>query len=316
MKKCEYMRKLIAHYLEKLKRKEISISEIARNLWVSRVTIYTWKLKYEEDWEIGLLSDRPWPKCWRTWNRTSTIIEEKVVEYLKRYPLDWPRVIKEYLEEKERIILNPTTVWRIGKRYHVKYEETNRKKQKRERKLYTLSEPGELQVDVTFPYWRRKHIFIYNAIDDYSRRVFSEVKEEYGIVESIEFIRHLVERIPFEVKSIRTDNWKEFGRQFSEYLAEKWIKHIRNEPYMPQHNGKVERYNGTLKAREVIFRKDTMELDELQYRNQLRVSYYNTLRKHSGLWMENLTPLQKLINYLLSTRCVKLSLQQNVFLLS
>jgi hypothetical protein len=57
-----------------------------------------------------------------------------------------------------------------------------------------------------------------------------------------------------------------------------------------------------------------MGLEELQYRNYLRVSYYNTQRKHSGLWMGNLTPLQKLMNYLLSIQCVKLSLQQNIFI--
>jgi len=52
---------------------------------------------------------------------------------------------------------------------------------------------------------------------------------------------------------------------------------------MPQHNGKVERYNGTFKSREVVYRTEEMELEELQYRNYLRVSYYNTQRKHSGL---------------------------------
>ncbi|MDO4714400.1 MAG: hypothetical protein Q4B28_07345 [bacterium] len=43
--------------------------------------------------------------------------------------------------------------------------------------------------------------------------------------------------------TIRTDNGKEFGRQFSEYLQSKGIRHVKNEPYMPQHNGKIERYH-------------------------------------------------------------------------
>jgi len=311
MKKCKKMRKIIAKYLEKLKRREKNVSEIAKILWVSRPTIYSWKLKYEEDGEIGLLEDNPWPKIWKAWNRTKREIEEVVVEYLKRYPLDGPLVIKERLEEQEGIILHSTTIWRIWKRRHIKYWARERKKQKRERKLYALNQPGELQVDVTFPYWRSKNIFVYNAIDDCTRWVYSEVREDFWIVDSIVFIKNMLERIPLKVERIRTDNWTEFGRQFTRYLENVGIEHIKNEPYMPQHNGKVERYNGTFKSREVVYRTEEMELEELQYRNYLRVSYYNTQRKHSGLWMENLTPLQKLMNYLLSTQCVKLSLQQN-----
>ena len=298
-------------YLEALKRKERTVTEIADILWVSRPTIYAWKLKYEEDWEIGLLGNNPWPKMWKARNRTEEKVEKIVVEYLQRHPLDWPKIIKEKLSEEQGIILDSTTIWRIGKRRHIKYGARARKKQKRERKLYALSQPWELQVDVTFPYWRSRQIFVYNAIDDCSRRVYSEVREDFWIRDSMVFVQNMIKRIPIKVEKIRTDNWTEFWRQFTEYLWRVGIKHIKNEPYMPQHNGKVERYNGTFKAREVIYRTATMGLDELQYRNYLRVSYYNTQRKHSGLWMENLTPLQRLMKYLLSIQCVKLSLQQN-----
>lgn len=305
------MKKLIVKYLEEIKRKERNVSEVAQLLGVSRPTIYTRKSKYEEDWEIGLLEDNPWPKTGKARNRTKNEIEEIVVDYLKKYPLDWPKIIREKLEEEKGIVLHSTTIWRIGKRRHIKYGASNRKKQKRERKLYVLSQPGELQVDVTFPYWRSRQICVYNAIDDCTRWVHSEVREDLWICDSIVFVQNMLDRIPIKVERIRTDNWTEFGRQFTEYLESVGIKHIKNEPYMPQHNGKVERYNGTFKAREVIYRTETMGLEELQYRNYLRVSYYNTERKHSGLWMENLTPLQKLTKYLLSIQCVKLSLQQN-----
>jgi hypothetical protein len=57
-----------------------------------------------------------------------------------------------------------------------------------------------------------------------------------------------------------------------------------------------------------------MELDELKYRNQLRLQYYNNKRKHTGLWMNGLTPLQKLLRYLYCSQCVKLSMQQDKYL--
>lgn len=306
------MMKIIEKNIIQLIKKEKTLSEIARILNVSRPTIYTWKRKYEEEWLLGLLDDSPWPKFGNAWNKTSKYIEDKVVDYLRSYPQYWPKTIKDHLLEKENIVLDSTTIWRIGKRRHIRYWITTVQKPKRERTLYSLSSPWELQVDVSFPYWRSKHIWAYNAIDDCTRWCYGDIVEEYGVNESINFIKELLLRVPFKVHTIRTDNGKEFGKLFSEYLASIWINHIRNEPYMPQHNGKIERYHGTWKRLEVIFRTKTMELDELKYRNQVRLQYYNRNRKHTGLWMDGLTPLQKLLKYLYCSQCVKLSMQQDI----
>lgn len=111
--------------------------------------------------------------------------------------------------------------------------------------------------------------------------VYSKLYEGYGEWESVGFIDDLVRHMPFPVERIRTDNGREFGNKFTAYLKTIGIEHIRNEPYMPQHNGKVERYNGTRKQREVAYWSKDMTFDQLQYRNRLRVSYYNSSRKHS-----------------------------------
>lgn len=305
------MIKIIEKNIIHLIKKEKNVSEIARELNVSRPTIYAWKTRYEEDWLLWFIDDPPWPKYWKAWNRTSKEIEDKVVEYLRVYPEYWPKTIKDHLLEKEWIFLNSTTIWRIGKRRHIRYWITV-PKEKRKRTLYSLSSPWELQVDVSFPYWRSKHIWAYNAIDDCTRWVYWDIVEEYGVNESINFVRDLLVKTPFKVHTIRTDNGKEFGKLFTDYLESIWIKHIKNEPYMPQHNGKIERYHGTWKRLEVIFRDKTMELDKLKYRNQLRLQYYNTKRKHTGLWMDGLTPLKKLLRYLYCSQCVKLSMQQDI----
>lgn len=123
-------------------------------------------------------------------------------------------------------------------------------------------------------------------------------------------LNSLIKKIPFSVHTIRTDNEKEFWRQFSEYLENKGIRHIKNEPYMPQHNGKIERYHWTWKRLEVIFWKKEMELEELRYRNNQWLCYYNCYRKHTWLAMQGLTPLKKLIIFLSSSQSVNLSMQQ------
>lgn len=309
------MMKIIEKNIIHLVKREKTISDVARELNVSRPTIYTWKAKYEEDWLLWLIDDPPWPKFGKSWNRTNKETEDIIIKYLKDYPQYWPKTLKDYLLENEWIVIDSTTIWRIGKRRHIRYWVKDKTKEKRERTLYSLSSPWELQVDVSFPYWRSKHIWSYNAIDDCTRWCYWEIVEEYWVNESISFIKELLLKTPFKVHTIRTDNWKEFWKAFSEYLERMGIIHIKNEPYMPQHNGKIERYHGTRKRLEVIFRTKTMELDELKYRNQLRLQYYNSNRKHTGLWMNGLTPLQKLLRYLYCSQCVKLSMQQDIVLI-
>ena len=304
--------KIIEKQLIALIKKETTVTSVARNLGVSRVTIYAWLTKYSEDWLLWLIDDQPWPKFWKAWNRTSSDVETIVAKYLENYPLLWPQTIAHILFEDMGINLDPTTIWRIGKRMHIRYWISKGVKQKRERTLYSLPMPGELQVDVSFPYWRSKQICSYNAIDDCTRWVYWEILEEYWIVESIEFIKSLLEKVPFRVHTIRTDNGKEFWKQFSEYLESIGIKHIKNEPYMPQHNGKVERYHWTRKRLEVIFWTKEMDLEELRYRNIQWLYYYNYHRRHTWLAMQGLTPLKKLIISLSSSQCVKLSMQQYI----
>lgn len=198
---------------------------------------------------------------------------------------------------------------------HVRYRPPEKRKPKRERTLYSLSSPWELQVDVSFPYWRSKMICWYNAIDDCTRWVYGEIVEEYGVLESIAFIRSLLDKVPFNVHTVRTDNGKEFWKQFTEYLTSIGIIHIKNEPYMPQHNWKIERYHWTRKRLEVIFWTREMELEELRYRNNQWLFFYNYHRRHTWLAMQGLTPLKKLITSLWYNQCVSLSMQQYIILL-
>lgn len=306
------MLKLIENNLIEIIKHHKTISQAAKDLWVSRPTIYNWITRYEQDWKLWLIDDSPWPKIGsKIWNKTNETTEKLVIEYLRWYPELWPVWIRDKLRYDNNILLNSTTIRRIWKRNHIRYGINKGVKQKRERTLYSISVPWELQVDVSYPFWRSKHIWSYDAIDDCTRFVYSDIVEEYWVLESIEFIKEVLKRMPFKIHTIRTDNWKEFWKQFTEYLESIWIKHIKNEPYTPQHNGKIERYHSTRKRLEVIRWEKDMDLEELKYRNRLWIDFYNN-RKHYGLWMEGLTPLQKLTICLFYDQSVNLSMQQNI----
>ena len=99
----------------------------------------------------------------------------------------------------------------------------------------------------------REHTFYqYTFIDEYSRFRYLEAFEEHSTYSSTEFLKHIVEKFPYAIECIQTDNGTEFTNRlnshrsdkktlFEKALEELGIRHKLIKPYTPRHNGKVER---------------------------------------------------------------------------
>jgi transposase InsO family protein len=94
--------------------------------------------------------------------------------------------------------------------------------------------------------------FQYTFIDEYSRFRYLEAFKEHSTYSSAEFIKHCVEKFPYAIECIQTDNGPEFTNRlnsknstkptlFETTLAKLGIRHKLIKPYTPRHNGKVER---------------------------------------------------------------------------
>jgi len=93
-------------------------------------------------------------------------------------------------------------------------------------------------------------------------------------------MQYVLSRITFTISAIRTDNGSEFGKGFTAYLDSLGIKHIKNAPYTPEENGKIERYHRTWKDEDIYYRSYGMTLDEANYRLKPWEYCYNYKRKH------------------------------------
>jgi len=58
---------------------------------------------------------------------------------------------------------------------------------------------------------------------------------------AIQFLDYLLEKLPFRVDAIQTDNGGEFGSQFHYHVLDRGNRHIYVKPATPRLNGKVER---------------------------------------------------------------------------
>ena len=91
----------------------------------------------------------------------------------------------------------------------------------------------------------------YTFIDEYSRFRYLEAFDEHSTYTSAQFIRHVVEKFPYAIECIQTDNGLEFTNRltskkpkptlFERTLEQLGIQHKLIRPFTPRHNGKVER---------------------------------------------------------------------------
>ena len=92
----------------------------------------------------------------------------------------------------------------------------------------------------------------YTFIDEYSRFRYLEAFQEHSTYSSAEFIKHCVQRFPYAIECVQTDNGLEFTNSknsrgtdretlFEKTLRELGIRHKLIRVFTPRHNGKVER---------------------------------------------------------------------------
>lgn len=134
-----------------------------------------------------------------------------------------------------------------------------KKRKRRKNKPYEpILFPGErFQIDVKHipkeclvGSLQREKLYQYTAIDECTRWRYIAVFDELSTYNSVEFVQQLIEKFPFGISCIQTDNGSEFTSRytgakhpsaFEAELEALGIRHKLIAPATPRHNGKVER---------------------------------------------------------------------------
>ena len=138
-------------------------------------------------------------------------------------------------------------VYRILKRNGLNRLPGGTRKRKLHTKRYQKQVPGHhIQVDVKFLTFKGKRgekvrRFQYTTIDDATRVRALKIYDKHTQANAIDFIEHIVERFPFRIREVRTDNGHEFQAKFHWHFEDKSIRHAYIKRGTPQLNGKVER---------------------------------------------------------------------------
>jgi transposase InsO family protein len=133
-----------------------------------------------------------------------------------------------------------------------------------------------------------RRVYVYTAIDVYSRYGFAVLSKRIGGRESVSFLKKLINYFPFNIKNIQTDNGPEFKLHFTDYITRNKMTHRHIHPRSPNENGHLERFNRTIQ--EEIGRHGLcifIQEDILKF-----LHHYNTERMHMGIQFKK--PIQML----------------------
>jgi len=219
-------------------------AKTCRYFGVSRSTFYRWQRRYKKFGEAGLKNEKPIPI--NPANKTPDEIEEKVLYLRKKYHLGPIRIVW-YLARYHGIRISDASVYRILKRNGVSRLPRGTRMRKVHTKRYNKQVPGHhIQMDVKFLTFKGKRgekvrRFQYTAIDDATRVRALKVYEKHTQANAIDFVNHIIEKFPFRIREIRTDNGHEFQAKFHWHVEDLGIRHAYIRKGTPQLNGKVER---------------------------------------------------------------------------
>jgi hypothetical protein len=225
-----------------------NIAKTCRYFGICRDTFYRWRKDYQQKGEAGLINSKPCPENPSV--RLSKQIEEKVLYLRKTYHFGQQR-IAWYLMRYHNIKVSPGGVRGVLLRHGINRLPRNTKTRSIPTvfKRYEKQVPGHrVQVDVKFLSFKKENKvvkkFQYTAIDDSTRVRAIKIYTKHTQENAIDFINYIVNKFPFRIHTIQTDNGHEFQAKFHWHIEDLGMRHIYIKPRMPRLNGKVERSHG------------------------------------------------------------------------
>ena len=256
-----HFRQLVIKYYAKN-----GVTEASIRYKISRKAIYAWKARYDgKSWKSLVdRSHRP-----HSHPRQQTAEEYAMIERYYRRTKDKMMLWDKLRENGYTRCYN--SLLRAIKR--LKLEETPEKRKGYKPKPYQRADyPGQkVQIDVKFvPAYcvaNGQKYYQYTAVDECTRYCFREMYDEHSTYSSLDFLKKLIEKFPFPIREVQTDNGTEWTNAllvkksshktlFEEHLEKCGIKYHRIQVATPRHNGKVERQH---------------RLDEQRFYNKMRM---------------------------------------------
>jgi transposase InsO family protein len=203
---------------------------------------YRWEKRYGAvNHHNGNMPRDHWLEAWEN---------DAIRSYHESHPLEGYRRLSFMMLDADVVAVSPSTVYRVLKKAGVLDRFRGKPSQKGTGFEQPLHAHEHWHVDVTYLNIAGTFYYLCALLDGYSRvLVHWEIRK--GMTESdVEtIIQRAREKYPNARPRIISDNGPQFiAKDFKEFIRISGMTHVRTSPYYPQSNGKLERWNQTLKV--------------------------------------------------------------------
>jgi len=282
---------------------------------VSRPTLFRWQKALEENLGKleGLNAKSTAPK-----KRNKRIVDERVttfvIEQRKLHYRLGKKKLATMIKDEFGIVYSESKLGRIFNdlkkkgllpeyqklSYYAKSDTFRQKMRLKRKKLrikdYRPEKSGDLiQIDTVVKFINGVKRYVHTAIDVESDFTFALAYTTLSSTTSTDFMKRLIDVVPFTIKRVQTDNGLEFEKYFRNYLKNKSIIHFHNYPRCPKMNAFIERFNRTIQEDFINWHLMTLRDDINHFNRELMdwLLWYNTKRPHESLGM--VSPLKYIV---------------------
>ena len=229
------------------------VSKAARVYNTCRQNIYRYRKRY--DGTIRSLAN--YSRKPKSHPKQHTSEEIKLIKDMFRKNADTGLVVFWVKLKQRGYTRSISSLYNQMKKLNLKFNVKKKKRKHKSKPYIQMTFPGErIQIDVkTVPskcIVGQFELYQYTAIDEFSRYRFLKIYGEKSTYTSYKFLLEVLDKFPFKIYTVRTDNGTEFTKRllskdpnditmFELALRKNNIRHDLIKPYTPKHNGKVER---------------------------------------------------------------------------
>lgn len=289
--------------LQNLLRSWNSPEDIPKILGIHRATVYRWIKRIKVSGIRQFKKDYKEAKQWRRiHNKTHGSVRTRILEIRKeRKDCCWEKIAYFLRKEGLEDIPSHSTIYRIL-RSNIKLRSRWKKNSYRGDVPKGTRRWDVIQIDTV----HFENIFVFTAIDTYTKEPFIQLSTECTSKEWERFMRDITKHYsllkePIPIGLIQRDWWPEF-----KWECEGYIRRYRNlngseiklrtaRPYKKNEQAFIERFNGILRKESLGYANySPKDLPMLEKEIQSYLHYYLNERPHISLWM--IPPLEFIQN--------------------